>query len=69
MAQMVENTIVFANKYRSNNIDLDSELARSELSFRNGEYTQALTIAINAVEKLKLDSYESLIKENAASAA
>ncbi|MBR2685990.1 MAG: hypothetical protein IKE59_08105 [Erysipelotrichaceae bacterium] len=69
MAQMVENTIVFANKYRSSNIDLDSELARSELSFRNGEYTQALTIAINAVEKLKLDSYESLIKENAASAA
>ena len=69
MAQMVENTIVFANKYRSTNMDLDSELTRAELSFRNGEYTQALTIAINAVEKLKLDSYETLIKENAVSAA
>jgi len=69
MAQMVENTIVFANKYRSSYSDIDSELTRAELFFRNGEYTQALTIAINAVEKLKVDSYEQRIKENATSAA
>ena len=39
---MVENTIVFGNRYRSTYADIDSELTRSELSFRNGEYTQAL---------------------------
>jgi len=69
MALMVENTIVFGNKYRSTFADIDSELTRAELCFRNGEYTQALTIAINAIEKINIDSYEKLIKENAASAS
>ncbi len=69
MAIMVENTIVFGNKYRSSFIDIDSELTRAELNFRNGEYTQALTIAMNAIEKLNLESYEEKIKENATSAS
>ena len=69
MALMVENTIVFGNKYRSTFVDIDSELTRAELCFRNGEYTQALTIAINAIEKINIDSYEQLIKENATSAS
>ena len=69
MAIMVENTIVFGNKYRSSYPDIDSELTRAELSFRNGEYTQALTIAIQTIEKIHPGSYESLIKENAKSAA
>ena len=69
MAIMVENTIVFGNKYRSTYPDIDSELTRAELCFRNGEYTQALTIAISTIEKIFPDTYEKLIKENAKSAA
>lgn len=69
MAVMVENTIVFGNKYRSTYSDIDSELTRAELCFRNGEYTQALTIAIATIEKIHPGIYESLIKENAKSAA
>lgn len=69
MAVMVENTIVFGNKYRSTYADIDSELTRAELCFRNGEYTQALTIAIATIEKIHPGKYESLIKENAKSAA
>ena len=69
MAIMVENTIVFGNKYRSTYADIDSELTRAELCFRNGEYTQALTIALATVEKIHPGSYEKLIKENAQSAA
>ena len=69
MAIMVENTIVFGNKFRSSFVDIDSELTRAELNFRNGEYTQALTIAMNAIEKLNLESYEEKIKENATSAS
>lgn len=69
MAVMVEDTIVFGNKYRSTYPDIDSELTRAELCFRNGEYTQALTIAISIIEKIHPGKYESLIRENAKSAA
>ena len=60
---------VFGNRYRSTYADIDSELTRSELSFRNGEYTQALTTAIATIEKIHPGNYESMIKENAKSAA
>ncbi len=65
MAIMVENTIVFANKYRSSYPDVDSELTRAELCYRNGEYTQALEIAIATVEKIVPNSFGELIKEKA----
>jgi septation ring formation regulator len=66
---MVEHTIVFGNRYRSTYSDIDSELTRSELCFRNGEYTQALSIAIGTIEKIHPGNYENMIKENAKSAA
>lgn len=69
MAIMVENTIVFGNKYRSSYPEIDSELTRAELCYRNGEYTQALTIAIATIEKIFPENYEQMIKENAKSAA
>ena len=61
-ANMVENAIVYANKYRSSYPDVDSELTRAELCFKNGEYTQALTISIQMIEKIHPGSYESLIR-------
>ena len=64
MAIMVENAIVFGNRYRSSFPDIDSDLTKSELCFRNGEYTEALRVAIHAVEKMHPGSYESLIREN-----
>ena len=63
MALMVENTIVFANKYRTSNLDIDSELTRAELLYRNGEFTQALEVSIAAVEKIFPNSYNKLLKE------
>ena len=68
MVDMVEHAIVFGNKYRSSFPSVDSELTRAELSFRNGEYTQALTIALSAIEKLHPNQFEDLIKENSRSA-
>jgi septation ring formation regulator len=68
MVDMVEHAIVFGNKYRSSFVTIDSELTRAELSFRNGEYTQALTIALSAIEKIHPNQFEDLIKENARSA-
>ena len=64
MALMVENTIVFANKYRTTNTDIDSELTRAELLYRTGEFTQALEVSIAAVEKIFPNSYGKLLKEN-----
>lgn len=52
MALMVENAIVFGNKYRSSYPELDSELSKAEFAYMNGEYTQSLTIAIACIEKL-----------------
>lgn len=61
MAKMVENAIVFGNKYRSTYPEIDSELTRAELCFRNGEYTKALKISIQAIEKIHPGAYEKLI--------
>ena len=63
MAIMVENTIVFGNKYRSENDDVDSDLSKAELFYQNGEYTHALTIAIDAIEKIFPNDFETIIKE------
>ena len=52
IAIMVENAIVFGNRYRSSYPEIDSELTRAELSFQNGEYTKALKIAIQCIEKM-----------------
>lgn len=64
MAAMVENTIVFGNRYRSTNSEIDSELTRAELCFRNGQYTKALKIAISAIEKIHPGSYEKLLRKS-----
>ncbi|MCI9292573.1 MAG: septation ring formation regulator EzrA [Erysipelotrichaceae bacterium] len=63
MANMVENTIVFGNRYRSSYPDIDSELTRCELCFRNGQYTKALKIGIQAIEKMHPGAYENLISK------
>lgn len=63
MAIMVENTIVFGNRYRSSYPDIDSELTRAELCFRNGQYTKALKIGIQAIEKMHPGAYENLLNK------
>lgn len=68
MAIMVENAIVFANRYRSKMPEVDSELIKSELYFRNGEYTQALTCVLAVIEKIHPEDYEQKIRENAINA-
>lgn len=60
MAIMVENAIVFGNKYRSSYPEVDRELSKAEFSYLNGEYTKALTIAITCMETL----FPSVTDEN-----
>ncbi len=61
-AEMVEEAIVFGNRYRSTFLEVNTELTKAEVLFRNGEYTKALSTAVDIVEKIKPGSYEELIK-------
>ncbi len=61
VAVMVENAIVFGNRFRSTHAAMDSDLTRAELCFQNGEYTRALKIAIQAIENMHPGIYEKLV--------
>ncbi len=61
VAVMVENAIVFGNRFRSSHPSMDTDLTRAELCFQNGEYTRALKIAIQAIENLHPGTYEKLV--------
>ncbi|MGN1182227.1 MAG: septation ring formation regulator EzrA, partial [Faecalibacillus sp.] len=63
-AEMVEDAIVFGNRYRSSFLEVNTELTKAELLYRNGEYTKALATAVDIIEKIKPDSYEMLINKN-----
>ena len=64
MAIMVENAIVFGNKYRSTFPEIDRELSKAEFQYLNGEYTKALKTAISCMETLFPDNADEKILEN-----
>lgn len=63
-AEMVEDAIVFGNRFRSSFLEVNTELTKAELLFRNGEYTDALSIAVGIIEKIKPGSYEELVSKS-----
>ncbi len=65
-AQMVEEAIVFGNRYRSTYLEVNTELTKAEVLFRNGEYTKALAVAVDMIEKIQPGSYEKMIKKSEA---
>jgi len=64
MAIMVENAIVFGNKYRSTYPEVDRELSKAEFQYLNGEYTKALKTAISCMETLFPDNADEKILES-----
>ncbi len=65
MCVMVENAIVFGNKFRSTFPEIDRELSKAEFQYLNGEYTKALKTAIACMETLFPDNADEKIMENA----
>ena len=65
MGKMVENAIVFGNKYRSTYPEIDRELSKAEFQYLNGEYTRALKTAISCLETLFPENADEKILENA----
>ena len=61
VAVMVENAIVFGNRFRSSHPVMDTELTKAELYYQNGEYTKALKVAIQAIENMHPGIYEKLV--------
>lgn len=61
-ASMVEDAIVYANRYRSMFLEVNTELTKAEVLFRNGEYRNALQVAVDILERLEPGKYEQLIK-------
>ena len=63
-AEMVEEAIIYGNRFRSSFLEVNTELTKAELLFRNGEYTKALSTAVDIIEKINPGSYEMLINKN-----
>lgn len=63
-ANMVEETIVYGNRYRSDFLEVNTELTKAELLFRNGEYSEALRIAVDIVEKIQPGFNEQLTSKS-----
>lgn len=61
-AQMTENALVFANRFRSRKPEINTMLTRSEALFNNGEYTKALSTALEAIETLYPGVRKELLK-------
>lgn len=59
-AYMAEMSIVYGNRYRSLNNNLDIALIKSENLFFKGEYKKSLECSINAIDVIEPDYYKTL---------
>ena len=60
-AMFAEMAIVYGNRYRSENEDLDKYLIYAEKLFFNGEYQKSLEITINSLNKVENGIYDKLL--------
>lgn len=61
-AMFAEMAIVYGNRYRSGEQELDKYLTYSEKLFYNGEYQKSLEITINSLNKVETGIYDKLLK-------
>ena len=52
---MIEQTIVYANRFRFESLELDSALNQAELLFKNGDFTTSLKTIVHAIEHYNPD--------------
>ena len=60
-AMFAEMAIVYGNRYRSENEDLDKYLIYAEKLFFNGEYQKSLEITINSLNRVENGIYDKLL--------
>jgi len=60
-AMFAEMAIVYGNRYRSDEEELDKYLTYSEKLFYNGEYQKSLEITINSLNRVEKGIYDKLL--------
>ena len=60
-AMFAEMAIVYGNRYRSKESELDKNLTYSELLFNKGEYQKSLELTINSLNKIEPGIYDKLL--------
>ena len=61
-AKFAEMAIVYGNRYRSDEDDLDKYLTYAEKLFYNGEYQKSLEITINSLNRVEKGIYDKLLQ-------
>ena len=61
-AMFAEMAIVYGNRYRSDEEELDKNLSYAETLFYKGDYKKSLEISINALNRIENGIYEKLLK-------
>ncbi len=60
-AMFAEMAIVYGNRYRSVEVELDKNLSHSEVLFNRGEYKKSLELSINSLNKIEPGIYDKLL--------
>ena len=60
-AMFAEMAIVYGNRYRANENDIDRNLTYSEVLFNKGEYKKSLELTINTLNKIEPGIYDKLL--------
>ena len=61
-AMLAEMAIVYGNRYRSSEKDLNRNLTYSEMLFAKGDYKKSLDLTINSLNKIEPGIYDKLQK-------
>lgn len=54
-AKLAEYSIVYGNRYRSQNINIDSGLSQAQMLFYKGNYKKSLDVSVNTIERIDKD--------------
>ena len=60
-AKLAETAIVYGNRYRPLDSDLDKSLSNAEVLFFKGDYNKSLEISLNALNKIDSGIYDKLV--------
>ena len=61
-AMFAEKAIVYGNRYRSSNLDLNNSLSISEKLFYKGEYKKSFEMTVNVLNKIEPGIYNKILE-------